>query len=139
MGYYEDAQEWYGTAIDLKECGRYRAAVYMSCLAVECFLKAKVEMIDPDDVKLGEHDSIYLYRVLKAKFNSKTDLSRDIVLCRKYHNEARYSNTIKPEVYNEDFSTEFLEIIQKVKLFVDEECIASIDDLLSKYKKQDHS
>jgi HEPN domain-containing protein len=134
MGYYEDAIEWHGTAVDLKSSGRYRASVYMSCLAVECYLKAKVEMIDPDNAKLAEHDSIYLYRFLKEKFGTKVDLSKSIVLCRKYHNEARYSNTIKPEVYDESFSGEFIDIIQKVKQFIDDECIATIDDLVNKYK-----
>ena len=47
MGYYNDAEEWHGTAIDMESCGRYRGAVYMSCLAVECFLKSKVEIIEP--------------------------------------------------------------------------------------------
>ena len=37
--FYDDAQEWLGTAIDLKNCGRFRASVYMSCLSVECILK----------------------------------------------------------------------------------------------------
>jgi len=135
MGYNDDAQEWYGTAIDMVNCDRYRASVYMSCLAVECLLKAKVEAIDPDDAKLGEHDSIYLYRVLKTKYDSKTDLSQDIALCRKYHNEARYSNTVKLDVYNKDFANRFIEIANRVKLFIDEECVSTLDDLANKYKK----
>ena len=136
MGYYEDALEWLGTAVDLKDCGRYRASIYMSCLAVECFLKAKVEAVDPDNARLGEHDSIYLYRVLKEKYKSKSDLSKDIVLCRKYHNEARYSNSAKHDVYDEGFVCRFIEIVNKVKDFIDEECIATLDDLADKYKKQ---
>jgi len=135
MGYYDDALEWHGTAVDLMKCGRFRASVYMSCLAVECLLKAKVEAIDPDDAKLGEHDSIYLYRVLKAKYDSKSDLSKDITLCRKYHNEARYSNTIKLDVYDEDFANRFIEIVNGVKLFIDEECVPTLEDLANKYKK----
>jgi len=35
MAYYDDALEWQGTAIDMADCGRYRASVYMSCLAVD--------------------------------------------------------------------------------------------------------
>ena len=136
MGYYDDAQEWHGTAIDLKNCGRFRASVYMSCLAVECFLKAKVEIIDPDDARLGEHDSIYLYRMLKAKYDSKTDLSKDIALCRKYHSEARYSNTVKLEMYDEDFAGKLIEIVDKVKKFIDEECAATLDDLSNRFRKQ---
>jgi HEPN domain-containing protein len=135
VGYYDDAAEWLGTAIDMKDCGRYRASIYMSCLAVGCLLKAKVEAIDPGNAKLGEHDSIYLYRVLKEKFESKTDLSKDIVLCRKYHNEARYTNTVKPDVYDEDFVSRFIEIVKRVKTFVDEECVATLDDLINKHKK----
>ena len=68
MSYYSDALEWQGTAIDMKNCGRFRASVYMSCLAVECFLKAKVEQVEPEDPKLGEHDSIL--DDLANKFNN---------------------------------------------------------------------
>ena len=107
----------------------------MPCLAVECFLKAKVENIDPDNVKLGEHDSIYLYRLLKEKYISSADLSKDIALCRKYHNEARYSNTVKTDIYTDDFVNRFIEIMDKVKLFIDEECVSTLDDLVNKYKK----
>jgi HEPN domain-containing protein len=120
----------------MKECGRFRASVYMSCLAVECLLKAKVEAIDPSNTRLGEHDSIYLYRVLKEKYKSQADLSQDIALCHKYHNEARYSNTVKPDIYNEEFANEFIQVATAVKSFIDDECIASLDDLADKYQKQ---
>ena len=135
MGYYEDALEWEGTSIDLESCGRYRGSIYMSCLAVECFLKSKVEIIDPSNNKLNEHDSIYFYRLLKSKYSSGKDLMSDIRLCRKYHNDARYSNITKADLYDKPFAKRFIQIVADVKEYVDNECTATLEDLQRKYKK----
>ena len=135
MGYYEDALEWHGTANDMITCGRFRASVYMSCLAVECYLKFRVEMIQPNNPRLREHDSIYLYRLLKERYPSKKDLTTGIRLCRKYHSDARYSNTPKSEIYDQEFATRFIQIADDVKAYVDNECVATLDDLVKKYGK----
>jgi len=135
VGYYEDALEWQGTATDLEACGRYRGSVYMACLAVECFLKSRVELIDPNNARLKEHDSIYLYRFLKSKYPTGKNLITDIRLCRKYHSEARYSNTPRVEVYNKEFAIRFIQIVEDVREYVDNECTSTFDDLLKKYEK----
>jgi HEPN domain-containing protein len=135
MGYYDDALEWHGTAIDMISCGRYRASVYMSCLSVECFLKSAVAVFDSNNPRMNEHDTIYFYRLLKEKHPHKADLSSDIRLCRKYHTDARYSNSVKPELYTKDFANRFLDIVTTVKEYVDNECAATEDDLLQKFKK----
>jgi len=136
MSYYNDALEWQGTAIDMKACGRYRASVYMACLSVECFLKSKVEIIDPLNERLREHDSIYFYRLLKSKYPTKKDLMTEIRLCRKYHNDARYSNTDNTEIYNEDFASRFIQIISDVKGYVDNDCASTLEDLTKKYSNK---
>ena len=135
MGYYEDALEWEGTAIDLESCGRYRGSIYMSCLAVECFLKSKIEIIDHSNNKLNEHDSIYFYRLLKSKYPSGKDLISDIRLCRKYHSDARYSNITKADLYDEEFAKRFIQIVADVKRYIDNECAATLEDLQRKYEK----
>ena len=137
MGYYEDAQEWQGTAIDLVACGRYRGSVYMSCLAVECFLKSKVAVIDPNNARLKEHDSIYLYRLLKSKYPTGKDLITDIRLCRKYHSDARYSNTANTEVYTKEFASRFIQITADVNDYIDNDCALTLDDLISKHGKKE--
>jgi len=139
LGYYDDALEWEGTAIDLEACGRYRGAVYMACLAVECFLKSKVEFIDPDNTKLNEHDSIYLYRLLKSKYPAGKDLIGDIRLCRKYHNDARYSNTTNTGIYDKAFASRFVKIVADVRGYIDNECAATLNDLQNKYDKRGRS
>ena len=136
MGYYEDAMEWEGTAKDLESCGRYRGSVYMSCLAVECYLKSRVELIDPINKKLGEHDSIYLYRLLKSKYPTGKDLMGDIRLCRKYNNDARYSNVANTDIYNKEFATRFIKIVADVKEYIDNDCIGTLEDLQDKYRKK---
>jgi len=133
LGYYDDALEWYGTAIDLEACGRYRGSIYMSCLAAECFLKSKIEIIDPNNSRLNEHDSIYFYRLLKSKYPTGKNFMTDIRLCRKYHNDARYSNTSDTEVYNKAFAQRFIQIVEDVQEYVDNDCISSIEDLLNKH------
>jgi len=137
LGYYDDALEWQGTAIDLEACGRYRGSVYMACLAVECFLKSRVEIIDPNNVRLNEHDSIYFYRLLKSKYPEGKNLMTEIRLCRKYHSDARYSNTPEAEVYSKEFAQRFIQIIADVREYVDNECASSLEDLLRKHGKPD--
>jgi HEPN domain-containing protein len=134
VGYYEDALEWEGTAIDLKTCYRYRGSVYMSCLAVECYLKSKVEILDPHNEKLQTHDSIYLYRFLKSKYPSGKDLLGDIKLCRKYHNDTRYSNSANCDLYDEAFATRFIKIVSDVREYINHDCAATMEDLQEKYK-----
>lgn len=135
VGYYEDALEWEGTAIDLEACGRYRGSVYMSCLAVECYLKSRVENIDPNNEKLQAHDSIYLYRFLKSKYPSGKDLMSEIRLCRKYHSDARYSNASITDVYDMEFANRFTQIVADVREYVDHNCVATLEDLQKKYDK----
>lgn len=135
MGYYDDALEWQGTAIDLEICGRYRGSVYMACLAVECFLKSKVEIIEPNNERLREHDSIYFYRLIKSKYPVGKDLMTDIRLCRKYHSDARYSNVNNAEIYDKNFANRFLQIIADVKNYIYNDCASSLEDLVKKYDK----
>jgi HEPN domain-containing protein len=133
MGYYSDAEEWHGTAIDMESCGRYRGAVYMSCLAVECFLKSRVEIIEPNNPRLKEHDTIYLYRLLKEKYPTGENLLPDIRLCRKYHSDARYANTPKPELYDKVFANRLIAIARKVKDYIDNDCAATLEELAVKF------
>ena len=135
MGYYDDAVEWEGTAIDMENCGRYRASVYMSCLAVECYLKSKVELVDLKNTKLNEHDTIYLYRVLRSKYPTGKDIICDKRLCRKYHSDVRYSNTVNSEVYDENFANRFIHIVESVREYIENECTATLEDLKMKYNK----
>jgi hypothetical protein len=72
---------------------------------------------------------------LKEKHPTKVDLSSDIRLCRKYHTDARYSNSAKPELYTEEFADRFLAIVDSVKEYVDNECAATADDLLRRFGK----
>jgi len=135
MDYYNDALEWQGTAIDMEACGRYRGSVYMSCLSVECFLKSKVEVIDPLNERLREHDTIYFYRLLKSKYPSGKDIMTDIRLCRKYHNDARYSSKDNAEIYDKAFARRFIQIISDVKDYIDNDCSSSLNDLVKKYDR----
>jgi len=136
MDYYNDALEWQGTAVDMEACGRFRGSVYMACLSVECFLKSKIEMIDPLNERLREHDTIYFYRLLKSKYPTGKDLMTEIRLCRKYHTDARYSGKDNAEVYDKEFAGRFLQIIVDVKDYIDNNCASSLEDLTKKYERK---
>ena len=135
MGYYEDGLEWQDTAKVLEIGKKYRGSVYMSCLSVECFLKSRVEPIDPINDDLEGHNSVNLYKFLKKRYPNGKNLMSDIRLCRKYHNESRYSNLEEADIYNKDFANRFIKIVADVKEYIDNECVATIEDLENKYKK----
>ena len=66
---------------------------------------------------------------------SGKDLINSIRLCRKYHNEARYSNISKSDLYDLEFASRFIGIVSDVREYIDNECIATLDDLHNKYGK----
>lgn len=59
----------------------------------------------------------------------------DVRLCRKYHSDARYSNTTNPEVYSKEFAERFIEIVADIKDYIDNDCAATVSDLVKKYEK----
>ena len=134
MNFYDNAVEVHEVAEALCKIGKYRISVYNSCLAMELYLKSKLHLVEDGDQFEFSHDVVNIYRQLKRRFMPKDDLLKIITMGRKYFNESRYPSG-GTEVYTESFAQEFLGYVKDVKDYIDNECIATIDDLQNKFKK----
>ena len=103
-------------------------------MAIELFLKSKLYLVDGWEKYEFSHDVVNMYRHLKKRFLPKEELTSLITLCRKYFNEARYPHG-DISIYTEVFAQEFLGCVNCVKDYIDNVCVATIDDLQSKYNK----
>jgi len=81
------------------------------------------------------HDVINIYKCLSKRYKAVKDLLPAIVRCRKYFNEARYPSS-DSEAYTKEFCEEFLGYIDSVKKYVDNQCRATLDDVVDKFRKK---
>jgi len=59
-----------------------------------------------------------------------------IVKCRKFYNESRYPYTNEINIYTKEFAKGFIIFIKDIKDYVENECVATTDDLIKKYPKK---
>ena len=138
MDFYTNAQETEYAAKVLFDAGVYRQAIYMCCLAVELYLKSKLHLVPHSDHLETSHDVVGQYKAIIKRYPPKSDLSFEIDRCRKYFNESRYPYAGDARVYTKEFADEFLHCVAAVKDFIDNKCIATVDDLKNKYNS-DHN
>ena len=134
MNFYDNAVEVQSAANSLYENGHYRMSIGNSCLAIELFLKSRLPLVEGWEEFEFSHDVINIYRHLTKRFRSKVDLTKMITLGRKYFNESRYPHG-DTAVYTREFAHEFLEYVEIVRSYIDNECIANFDDLQDKFRK----
>ena len=134
MDYYKLADEEIQAIETLFNAGQYRHAITHSCMCIEYLLKTKLIQIDPTSQLLYGHDIINIYKEVEAKFKPSKDLIPSIRFCRKYLNESRYPES-GTEIYSKDFAEQFTQYIKDIKHYIDNECIATMDDLVDRYKK----
>jgi HEPN domain-containing protein len=134
VNYYELAEEEIEAVETLFDAGKYRHAVYHSCIAIELLLKTKLVQIEPTSALLEGHDIINIFKALQEKYESSRDLRAVVRFCRKYFNESRYpvSGTA---VYTKEFAEQFTQYVEDTKYYVDNECAATVDDLKDRFKK----
>ncbi|MCL2015983.1 MAG: HEPN domain-containing protein [Defluviitaleaceae bacterium] len=135
MDFYDNAWETEQTAIDLANIGRYRYSVYLSCLASELYLKSKLHLVDHDEELETSHDVIKMLDVLSKRFTTGKNLKNMIKFSRKYYNESRYPYAGDVSAYTKDFAEQFLEFTAAVREYVENDCLATMDDLADKYSK----
>jgi HEPN domain-containing protein len=133
VDYYTNAQETEMAAAALFEAKIYRQSIYMSCLALELYLKSKLHLVSHDDELLLSHDLVNLHKALLSRFKPKASHDVMIARCRKYFNESRYPYNKDTSIYTEAFAKEFIDFVAHIKDFVDNECVATIEDLKNKY------
>jgi HEPN domain-containing protein len=103
VNFYDNATEVQLAAESLCETGHYRMSVYNSCLAVELFLKSRINLVDGWQKYEFSHDVINIYRHLLKRFPSETYLTKAITLNRKYFNESRYPHG-DVSIYTREFA-----------------------------------
>lgn len=134
MDFYDNAMEVHQAAEVLCKSGQYRMSVATSCLAMELYLKSKLHLTERGEDYAYSHDTINMYVQLANRFTTNENLFRIIKLGRKYFSESRYPYG-DTAIYNKEFAQEFLEYVAAVKDYIDNECIANIDDLQDKFQK----
>jgi len=134
VDFYENAVDVHEAADILYNSGKYRMAVFNVCLAIELYLKSRLPLVEYDVRLESSHDVINIYRCLTTRFRSSKDLTPMINMCRKYYNESRYPYNGK-DVFTGEFAADFIGYLADIKNYVDNECIATLDDLKTKFEK----
>jgi len=132
---YENACQTERAAINLLSTGDYRHSVFISCLATELYLKSKLQLVPHDAELETSHDAIRMLAALTKRFPTGRKLKSMIRFCRKYYNEARYPYAGDVSAYTKDFAQQFLEFTATVREYVENDCLATMDDLADKYSK----
>jgi len=135
MDYYKIAEEPLRAAVSLKNDGLYRMSVSMATLAIDLLLKSVLYRMDNTNDLLIGHDHIGMLRTIEKRYPNPK-LRTVVKLSRKYFNDSRYSNSENFFTFTEDLAAEFIGFTQQVKNYVDNDCQATIDDLLMKYGKR---
>jgi len=133
VNFYNNAQETEQAAEALFDAGLYRQSVYMACLAVELYLKSKLQLVEHNEDLEFSHDVINLYRALLTRFKPKTNMDSMITRSRKYMTESRYPYSSDVSIFTKEFATEFLDFVYAIRDFIDNDCLATMDDLKDKY------
>ena len=134
MDFYENAVDVHEAAEILNKNGKHRMSVYNSCLAIELYLKSRLPLVENAASFEMSHDVVNIYRTLNKRSTSKKNLTRIVTLSRKYFNESRYPSS-GTKMFTNELAAEFLEYVSEIKDYVDNQCIADINDLKNRYKK----
>jgi HEPN domain-containing protein len=105
-------------------------------LAVELYLKSRLLLVIHDDDLEVSHNIVGLYNALKARFKPSKNLTEYMARSRKYFNEARYPYVGDTSIYTREFADEFIDIVEAVKSYIDNECVATEEDLKKKFTKE---
>jgi len=134
VDFYENAHRNEQAAIGLFGLGHYQQCISLACLAVELYLKSKLHLVPHKPHLEYSHDVIEMYELITKRFKPKTNLRAEINRSRKYFNESRYPYDNDLSVYTADFAQEFLDLVAKIRTYIDEDCLATLDDLRNKYQ-----
>ena len=134
MNYYKLGTDKQKVAELMKEAGFYADSVYASCLAAEFLLKSVMNRVPEAQEFEFTHDVINLYFAINKKYPSSKDLSEAVKYCRKYNNESRYPYG-GTDVFTYDFAEQFISYAEDIRNYVDNECQATIEDLINKFNK----
>jgi len=135
MDYYAISEEPLQASQALKGNGMYRMSVCMAMLAIDLLLKSVLYRINNASELLIGHNHIAILREIETRY-PKPELRTIVKLSRKYFNDSRYSNRDNISTFSEKLAVDFIFYAQQVKDFVNNDCLASIDDLQQKFGKR---
>jgi len=81
VNYYDNAVEAHEVAELLYKSNKYRFSMYKSCLAMELYLKSRLQLVDDWEKYEFSHDIINIYRHLTKRFTS----SKEMLLTTAYY------------------------------------------------------
>jgi len=134
MNPYINAEGFHASAKHSFNGGFYQQTIVQATMAIELYLKSVLRRIEPTNDLNESHDIIGIHRIISKQHPSKKLLDRALRESRKYYNESRYPEN--PVIYTEEFANRFLDHINLVKSYVDDDCSASIDDLANQYGRK---
>jgi len=134
VNFYDNAIEVHKAAEVLYDNEQYRMSVANACLAMELYLKSKLHLADKGENYAYSHDTINMYIQLAKRYKPDEDLLKLVKLGKKYFNESRYPHGDRA-IYTKAFAQEFLDCVESIKSYIDDVCVANIDDLQNKFRK----
>ena len=134
MDCYSNAKEWHNGAKIMANSGEYRLAIYHCCMAVELYLKSRLPQVPHRDDLEESHDVIGVYKALSDVYGKDNTIDKVIPKIRKYINESRYpSNPVVK--FDKSLADEFIGHVADVNEYVDTKCMATLNDLSTKFRK----
>ena len=61
-----------------------------------------------------------------------------VKMSTKYFKDSRYSNYENLKIFTKEFADEFIDYVNQVKNYVDEKCVATLNDLQAKYPEKEN-
>ena len=131
---YKNAEHWAKAAQNNFSIGDYQTCVYLCCLAAEIYFKSITNIIDPTFDTSKSHDINYVFQIVSRKYKPSQNLSPIVRMFRKYFNESRYPADGNLDIFDKQFAQKFLNGLETIVDYVENECRISIEDLQNKFK-----
>jgi len=133
MDYYKLSEEPLKAAISNKEQGFYRMSVSMSTLAIDLLLKSVLYRIEPTHDLIMGHNHAGIVTFIERVYPKKDDIRRVAKLSRKYFKDSRYFRSENLAIFTEELADDFINYSTHIKAYVDNDCMATIEDLQKKF------
>lgn len=134
MNPYDNATGWHNSAINEFNYGNYQQSIYMSCLAIELYLKSRLFLVEHSINLEATHDVINIYKVISDVYGKDSAIGSAMSMVRKYANEARYPSL--GVIFDSDLANRFLSYVTLVKNYVDLKCVVTQQDLLDNFNRK---
>jgi len=136
MDYYRLSEEPLQAALSNKQHDLYRMSVSMATLAIDLMLKSVLHRLEPTHDLIMGHNHVGIVTLIENVYPKKDDVRRAAKLSRKYFKDSRYSRSDNLAVFTEELADDFICYARLIKDYVDNDCQATLEDLLKMYNKR---